>query len=93
MSWVGVQYSRIPLTEIMNAMRIWFDSRRYHSKTFEYVISEFGVLVRVEFAEEAQAAEFAEAFGGFTSRDRPSPGHTHEIPTERARPLGVQGDE
>jgi len=29
-------------------------------------------LVRVQFQQEAQASEFAEAFAGFVSRERPS---------------------
>ena len=53
-------------------MRIWLDQKQFEPKSFDYVISGSGTLVRVWFAKEAEAAEFAEAFGGFVSRDRPS---------------------
>jgi hypothetical protein len=36
------------------------------------VISGSGVLVRVQFQQEAHASEFAEAFAGSVSRERPS---------------------
>ena len=72
MSWVGVRYRRISLPDIMKAMRLWLDGRQFEPKTFEYVISGLGVLVRLEFPGNAEAAEFAEAFGGEVSRERPS---------------------
>ena len=72
MSWVGVRYRRISLPDIMTTMRLWLDQRRSEPKTFEYVISGLGVLVRLEFPGTAEAAEFAEAFGGEVSRERPS---------------------
>lgn len=72
MFWVGVRYRGIALPDIMKVMRLWLDQRRYQPKTFEYVISGSGTLVRVQFMQEDEAAEFAEAFAGFVSRDRPS---------------------
>ena len=72
MSWVGVRYCRISLPDIMKTMRLWLDQRPFEPKTFEYVISGLGVLVRLEFPGNAEAAEFAEAFGGEVSRERPS---------------------
>src|SRR4051812_28613157 len=71
MSWVEVRYRRIALPDIMRAMRIWLDQRQFEPETFECVISGSGTLVRVEFAQDAEAAEFAEAFGGLVSQDRP----------------------
>jgi hypothetical protein len=71
-SWVGVRYRKSSLADIMKTMRLWLDHRRVEPKTFEYVISGLGVLVRLEFPGNAEAAEFAEAFGGEVSRDRPS---------------------
>jgi hypothetical protein len=53
-------------------MRIWLDQQQFEPKGFDYVISGSGTLVRVEFAKDAEAAEFAEAFGGFVSQHRPS---------------------
>ena len=72
MFWVGVRYRGIALTDIMKVMRVWFDNRRYQPQNFDYVISGSGVLVRVQFQQEAQASEFAEAFAGSVSRERPS---------------------
>ena len=72
MSWVGVRYRGIALPDIMKLMRMWLDGRQFEPKSVDYVISGSGTLVRVEFAKDAEAAEFAEAFGGFVSRDRPS---------------------
>ena len=72
MFWVGVRYRGIALTDIMKVMRVWFDNRHYQPQNFEYVISGSGVLVRVQFQQEAQASEFAEAFAGSVSRERPS---------------------
>ena len=72
MSWVGVRYRKIALPDIMKTMRLWLDGRQVQPKGFDYVISGSGTLVRVEFTQEAEAAEFAEAFGGFVSPERPS---------------------
>ena len=72
MFWVGVRYRGIALVDIMQVMRVWFDTRHYQPQNFDYVISGSGVLVRVQFQQEAQASEFAEAFAGFVSRERPS---------------------
>jgi hypothetical protein len=72
MSWVGVRYRGITLPDIMRVMRIWLDHRQYQPRSFECVISGSGALVGVEFTQEAEAAEFAQAFAGFLSRDRPS---------------------
>lgn len=75
MLWVGVRYRGVALLDIMKVMRLWLDNRRYQPQSFEYVISGSGVLVRIAFAQEAQAVEFAEAFAGFTSPERPSIEH------------------
>ena len=72
MFWVGVRYRKIPLPDIMKTMRVWLDSRGYRLQHFDYVISGTGVLVRVQFEQEAQAIQFAEAFAGSVSRDCPS---------------------
>jgi hypothetical protein len=71
MLWVAVRYHEVPLIEIMHSMRGWLDKRQCQPATFEYVISESGVLVRVEFREHAQAVEFAQAFDGTISTNRP----------------------
>jgi hypothetical protein len=74
MFWVGVRYRGIALVDIMQVMRMWFDNRQYQPRNFDYVISGSGLLVRVQFQQEAQASEFAEAFAGSVSRERPSIG-------------------
>jgi hypothetical protein len=71
MAWVDVRYRRIALTDIMKTMRLWLDQRQIQPSNVETVISGSGTLVRLEFPEDAEAAEFAEAFGGEVSRDRP----------------------
>ena len=71
MFWVGVRYRGIALPDIMNVMRIWLDQRRFHPKTFDFAISGSGTLVCAQFAKETDAAEFAQAFAGFLSRERP----------------------
>ena len=72
MSWVGVRYRGIALPDIMKMMRIWLDQRQFQPKRFDYAISRSGTLVRAEFAQEAEAVEFAETFGGEVSRELPS---------------------
>jgi hypothetical protein len=72
MVWVGVRYRGIALPDIMKVMRVWLDQRPYQPTSFDYVISGRGTLVRVQFNEDAEAAEFAEAFAGFVSPERPS---------------------
>jgi hypothetical protein len=72
MSWVGVRYRGIALPDIMKMMRLWLDQRQFQPKRFDYAICRSGTLVRAEFAQEAEAVEFAEAFGGEVSREIPS---------------------
>src|SRR5207237_8829782 len=72
MFWVGVRYRGIALPDIMKVMRLWLDQRKYQPKAFDYVISGTGTLVSMEFEQEAEAADFAEAFAGRVSRDRAS---------------------
>ena len=59
---------RIPdedaLTGRMAMMREWLDHERFEPATFRYTFTSPGILVRVEFAVEAEAVAFAEAFDG-----------------------------
>ena len=71
MYWVGVRYRGIALPDIMSMMRIWLDQRGFNPKAFEVAISGSGTLVCVEFTQGTEAAEFAKAFAGSISRDRP----------------------
>ena len=83
MFWVGVRNRGIALPDIMKVMRLWLDQRKYQPKAFDYVISGTGTLVRMEFEQEAEAADFAEAFAGRVSRDRPSADALGETSAER----------
>jgi len=85
MLWVAVHYHGVPLVDIMHAMRAWLDKRQYQPKTFEYAISGSGTLVRVEFAEHAEAVEFAQAFDGATSQDRPLVTHRKVVEAHETR--------
>ncbi len=48
----------------MNEMRTWLDSRRVEPSVFRYDHVAGGVVIRVEFAAEAEATAFAAEFGG-----------------------------
>jgi hypothetical protein len=52
------------LTGRMTMMREWLDHQRFEPATFRYTFTSPGILVRVEFAVEAEAVAFAEAFDG-----------------------------
>jgi hypothetical protein len=82
MFWVGVRYRGIALPDIMKVMRLWLDQRRLQPKTFEYVISGSGTLVRLQFTQEVEAAEFAQA-----SEYREGV-HVDETSTDTARQAG-----
>jgi hypothetical protein len=88
MLWVAVWYRGIALPDIMKMMRLWLDQRRFEPTTFDYVISRFGTLVRVQFPCDGEAVEFAEAFGGEISRKRPSIEGTDENSAERSASHG-----
>jgi len=70
--WVGVRYRGIALPDIMKVMRSWIDQRGYQLRHFDFVFSGGGTLVRTQFTQASEAAEFADAFAGFLSRDCPS---------------------
>ena len=52
------------LTNGMTAMREWLDHRRFEPAVFRYTFLNPGVLFRLEFEIEAEAAKFAAQFGG-----------------------------
>jgi hypothetical protein len=88
MSWIGVRYRGIALPDIMKTMRAWLDQRQFQPKAFDYAISGSGTLVRLEFTQGSEAAEFAEAFGGFVSQDRPLIEGTEQNTAERSASHG-----
>jgi hypothetical protein len=52
------------LTEKMTAMREWLDHRGFEPLIFRYTFEHRGMLFRIDFAVEAEAAVFAKEFGG-----------------------------
>ena len=72
MFWVGVRYRGIALPDIMKVMQVWLNQRGFKPDDFDFVISGPGTLVRAQFAEEAEVAEFAQAFAGLVSPACPS---------------------
>ena len=52
------------LVEAVEAMRPWLKAQEFVPSTFGYSLGASRVLFRVDFASEAQAAAFAEAFDG-----------------------------
>lgn len=89
MSWVGIRYQKIALPDIVKTMRIWLDQKQFEPKALDYVISGTGTLVRVEFPNNSEAAEFAEAFGGFISPDQPSAQGTDDVTAEKSASHGL----
>jgi hypothetical protein len=81
--WVGVRYRGIALPSIMKVMRSWIDQRGYQLRHLDFVFSGGGTLVRAQFTQESEAAEFADAFAGFLSPDCPS---IEEAPPDRHVP-------
>jgi len=52
------------LIKQMTGMREWLDHRHYQPSTFRYNFVSPGILFRIDFAIKAEAARFAEQFGG-----------------------------
>jgi hypothetical protein len=52
------------LAAAMTGMREWLDHRRFEPVTFRYTFNSPGIVCRVGFTNESEAAQFAEAFGG-----------------------------
>jgi hypothetical protein len=53
--------------ERMSEMRTWLDHRRVEPSRFRFVIGEAAGACRVHFTSEADAAAFAQEFGGEVS--------------------------
>ena len=51
------------LIQTMENMRTWLDHKRCQPATFRYTFTAAGIILRVDFPAEAEAAEFAKAFG------------------------------
>jgi len=52
------------LTAKMAAMREWLDHHRFQPSAFRHTFTSPGIVFRVDFSVEADAAKFAKAFGG-----------------------------
>jgi len=50
--------------DAMSGIREWLDHLRFEPSIFRYSFNSPGILLRVDFAAEAEAYKFAEAFGG-----------------------------
>jgi hypothetical protein len=48
----------------MEQMWVWLDQRRFEPTTFRYEFAPHGIICRVDFSIEAEAAAFATAFEG-----------------------------
>lgn len=57
------------LTARMNAMREWLDRSRFEPSTFRYTFEPLGFVFQVDFKVEAEAAAFANQFGGRISAE------------------------
>lgn len=52
------------LVETIEAMRTWLDHKKFEPAVFRYSLGSARILFQVDFAVEAEAAEFARAFAG-----------------------------
>ena len=52
------------LVETIETMRTWLDHKRFEPAVFRYSFGDARILFQVDFANEAEAAEFAKAFAG-----------------------------
>ena len=90
MYWVGVRYRGIALADYESDAGM-AEPARVPANDFDFVISGSGTLVRAQFAQEAEAAEFAEAFAGFVSPACPSERSEGVEVNERSREGARQG--
>ena len=56
------------LSEMMAAMRVWLDERRFEPSSFTCHDCGAGVLVRVDFKVAEEADAFSRGFGGTVHR-------------------------
>src|SRR5258708_15204469 len=52
------------LSDTMQTMRTWLDHKRFEPITFRYSFTSAGIVCRVDFDIEGEAAVFATAFDG-----------------------------
>lgn len=52
------------LSDRMEKMRTWLDERRFEPATFRFSFANPGIICRIDFPLEAEAAAFAAAFEG-----------------------------
>ena len=56
---------------VMSNMRTWLDSHQSQPVMFQQLSGRDGVIFRLEFRGEAEAAAFVGAFGGRLTRPQP----------------------
>lgn len=61
---VEIRLAQGALDYLIARMRIWLDQEGSQPKTFRYSFEESEVVLHADFALQAQAEEFARAFGG-----------------------------
>ena len=52
------------LSDRMEKMRTWLDQRRFEPATFRFSFANSGIICRIDFQVETEAAEFATTFEG-----------------------------
>lgn len=74
------EQDEVALTAKMAVMREWLDHRRFEPSTFRYTSTSPGIVFRVDFSVEGEAAVFAKEFGGRVI------GGTADVPPRVAEP-------
>ena len=64
---VGLTIAELNIVERMNEMRTWLDHRHIEPTMFRVLDRDAGGELRLSFSSEADAAAFAEEFGGDVS--------------------------
>ena len=59
-------------------IRVWLDDNKYQPSTFTYFYLDPGMMIRVLFDSEDEAAAFADEFGGslLDAQKAPQPPHS-----------------
>jgi hypothetical protein len=71
-----IQISDVEFADLLKDMRLWLDAHRFEPSTFTYFFLCPGMMLRVSFAIDDEAAAFAAEFGGILSpRTRAAPSH------------------
>jgi hypothetical protein len=61
---IEIHIDDIAFSERMEKIWVWLNQRRFEPTTFRYEFSPHGIICRVDFSIETEAAAFAIAFEG-----------------------------